>query len=316
MFISQRRKMNKQDSYLDYAENVRCFSPESVRALRNDLNKFQVFLESNSIEAGDVTEMQARAFIAGENRKGASRATVNRLLSNLRSYYRYLIRHQLAQSNPFVLVRSLKKDMKLPETLFEKEAELIINMPEGNDLWSLRDSLLFELLYSTGCRVSEVVSLNAGSFNTYTSSFVVRGKGGKDRNVFLGPEGTAKLDRYLNLREEQGLFEKEKSGGSEIFSRKSPLFINRNNGRLTQRGVFYIVQKYFSVSGVMKKVSPHTFRHSFATHMLNRGADIRVVQEMLGHASLSTTQIYTHMSIDKLKDIYASAHPHAMRRRK
>ncbi|MBN2652355.1 MAG: tyrosine recombinase [Spirochaetales bacterium] len=297
--------MNKFKAYLDYAEKIKSFSPDSMKALKNDLNKFGEFLAKEGLELEQVSYSDARAFIALQNRQEYAKTSVNRLLSNIKGFYKYLSKHKLVEVNPFFQIKSLKKELKLPDCLFEKEAELVLDLPESDDIWGLRDSLLLELLYNTGCRISEALSLEIDSFRRSDSSFLIEGKGGKQRFVFLGPQAVEKLNRYVEERRQQGLVVQERA-----------LFVNQHGKKLTQRGAFYIIEKYFKLSGLAKKLSPHSFRHSFATHLLNRGADIRVVQELLGHSSLSTTQIYTHMSIDKLKDVYASAHPHALRRHK
>ncbi|MDR3201100.1 MAG: tyrosine-type recombinase/integrase, partial [Spirochaetales bacterium] len=182
---------------------------------------------------------------------------------------------------------------------------------ESEKFITARDKALFELMYSTGCRVSEIASIKiaqgkraAGAFwGPGMSRFKILGKGGKDRFVFAGPSALEALEAYLPLREER------------LAAQVNALFINFHGGALTVRGIFYLLARNLRKKGIEKPASPHTLRHSFATHILNGGADIRVVQELLGHASLSTTQVYTHLSLDALKDIHAKAHPHGLRRK-
>jgi integrase/recombinase XerC/integrase/recombinase XerD len=227
------------------------------------------------------------------------------MLSALRRYFEYQVRYEKRATNPFAAVRSLKRDQRLPDFFFEEEMEQLLALPDESFLGK-RDRAILELLYSTGCRVAELVSINISGLNYKRQSIRIVGKGNKERFVFIGREAMRALDAYLLVREEH-------------VDRNDPdavqaLFINSRGGRITTRGVFYIIRKYIEMAGVPKKVGPHTFRHSFATHVLDRGADIRAVQELLGHSSLSTTQVYTHLGLDRLKKIYRKAHPHARKR--
>lgn len=297
--------MNNFKAYLDYAEKIKNFSPDSIKALKNDLKKFADFLQVEGLSLAEVNTIHARAFIALQNRQKLAKTSVNRLLSSVKGFFNYLVKHKVVEHNPFYQQKSFKKDFQLPDTMFEKEVEMVLDLPELKDVWGFRDSLLLELLYSTGCRISEAISLDITAFRERDASFLIKGKGGVQRFVFLGPSAVEKFYKYVDMRNANALLKQDNA-----------LFINRQGKRITQRGAFYIIKKYFRMSGLAKNLSPHSFRHSFATHLLNRGADIRLVQELLGHSSLSTTQIYTHMSIDRLKDVYASAHPHALRQQK
>jgi site-specific recombinase XerD len=233
--------------------------------------------------------------------------SINRRLSCLRSFFAYLRRGGLIEANPLAGIAGLKKTRGLPVFLFEDEMEKLLDI-EGLDFTSVRDRALLEVLYSSGCRVGELASLKLERGAPSTRRLKVLGKGGRERYVFLGESARRALAAWLA----------ERSARLEVAGRRDEraLFINSRGGALSTRGVFYIVARRAAEKGLEKPAHPHTLRHSFATHVLNRGADIRVVQELLGHASLSTTQVYTHLGLDALKDIYASAHPHGMRRRR
>ncbi|MFW5684246.1 MAG: tyrosine-type recombinase/integrase, partial [Spirochaetota bacterium] len=205
---------------------------------------------------------------------------------------------------PLEGVRGLRKQRHLPTFLFEAEMGRLLTL-EGDDFTTLRDRLILELLYSTGCRISELVMINLDDIDFKRGRILVHGKGRKDRIVFLGKTAREVLADYLPYRSER----LARLGRRD----EKALVMNANGQRITQRGVAGIIQKRVLEKGIAKRVSPHTFRHSFATHILDHGADIRVVQELLGHSSLSTTQVYTHLGLGALKRIYEQAHPHAER---
>jgi site-specific recombinase XerD len=241
---------------------------------------------------------------------GLSARSVNRIVSGIRGYYRYQERFGKVRSNPFADVKSQRTEKRLPSFLFEEEMAKLLEMPahpaagrQGDGPFrSIRDRAVLELLYSTGCRISELVSLDVTDLNLKERSATVMGKGSKERTVFIGKEAFATLREYLERRGERAAKDAD-SGGA--------LFINLRGTRLTDRGVRFILTSYLQAANFGKRVTPHTFRHSFATHLLDRGADIRAVKELLGHASLSTTQVYTHVSLERLKKVYGRAHPHA-----
>ncbi len=293
--------------YLDYLAGVRKLSPATVRSYERDLGLFSAFLEERELTENAVDGEAVRGFVASRSRAGDAASSLNRAISTLKGYYRYRIRHGFSEANPFDAQKSFRKSGKLPTFLFEKEIEGLLELPDEG-FWGLRDRLIMELLYSTGCRVSELIGINLGDINLKEKTILVRGKGGKDRFVFIGNPAFTVLVEYLSLRSAHLAKDASPSPGARDAGKA--LLLNRKGSRLTQRGVAYLIEKYLDRSTVAKRVSPHTFRHSFATHLLDRGADIRVVQELLGHAHLSTTQIYTHLGIGRLKEIYRKAHPH------
>jgi len=289
-------------SYIEYLRSVRNLSPHSIRAYSNDIAVFVKFIEDRGKAITDTRFEDLRAYISMLSGNRLSAKSINRKISAIRGFFRFLNREKLMSGNPADNIRSLKYSRHLPSFLFEDEMKELL-AADFNDFWSLRDKTIFEFLYSTGCRVSESTALNVGDLDLKGGSAIVKGKGRKDRVVFLGESTKNLLRQYLLKRK---YFAKR----SDPESLKA-LFINHHGRRITNRGVQYILSRYLENYEIMKKVSPHTFRHSFATHLLNRGADIRIVQELLGHSSLSTTQVYTHIGLEKLKKVYLDAHPHA-----
>jgi integrase/recombinase XerC/integrase/recombinase XerD len=259
-------------------------------------------LNRSGVTEEEIDHKTVRGFLAELSRAGHSVSTINRMLSALRSYFEYQVKYEKRSDNPFSRIRSLKKEDYLPDFFFEKEIGALIDLP-SDDFLGTRDRLILELLYSTGCRVQELVSIDIKDVGFKERSIRIVGKGRKERMVFIGAKAFSALEAYMRIRE-------------QYIDTRDPdatnaLFLNNRGRRITVRGVFYIIRKYSATLALPKKISPHTFRHTFATHILDHGADIRVVQELLGHASLSTTQVYTHLGIERLKKIYEQAHPHA-----
>ncbi len=296
-------------SYYHYLSVVRHLAENTTAAYRRDLELFDRYLEVNGLDEESIDQRQARGFVGYLSEQGLSSRSINRVLSCLRGYYRF--RQQFSEEggpgNPFKALKSLKQELSLPSFLFEDEIATLLDRPV-KDFWSARDLLLLEMLYSTGCRVAELVAINLMDLDFKEGSLRVIGKGKKERLVFVGARAKRAIKDYL-LRRKAALTGLKSEP-------EAALFVNRRGGRLSVRGVQYILDRIVEASDLPKAVSPHTFRHSFATHILNRGGDIRVVQELLGHASLSTTQVYTHLELDRLKNVYRSAHPHARSQRR
>lgn len=290
------------DDYLAYLQSVRNLAPTSVRAYTNDLGLFSAWLTEQDLKATELDAALIRRFVAHLSRQNAAVSTINRMISSIRGYYRFLTRTDRAAHNPMEGIRGLKRPQPLPSFLFEDEISHLLEL-RGADFTALRDRLILELLYSTGCRISELVMIDLDDIDFKRGRILVHGKGRKDRFVFVGGAAAEVLRDFLPLRS-------ERLTRLGVRSEKA-LVVNANGRRITQRGVAGIIQKRIMEKGIAKKVSPHTFRHTFATHILDHGADIRVVQEMLGHSSLSTTQVYTHLGLGALKRIYEQAHPHA-----
>ncbi len=292
-------------TFVNFLEAERNASRETVRNYRSDLRQLASFLHAEGhgtrpLRAAGVTTEQIRAYLHWLDQKGEKASSLARKLACLRSFYRFLVREGLVQNNPAEGLKSPKLPKLLPRVLTKDDAGALLEFPVGQSSLSLRDRALLETLYSTGARVSEAVGINLGDLNLVDGLIHLRGKGRKERVV---PIGHVAIDAISRYRESLVA-----SAASDQLS--APLFLNHRGGRITTRSVARIVAQYsrFLASGA---VSPHALRHSFATHLLDEGADLRSIQEMLGHASLSTTQKYTHLAADQLAAIYDRAHPRA-----
>jgi tyrosine recombinase XerC len=282
------------EKFVRYLEVEKNYSPHTVLNYRLDLKEFHAFVKD--VPAEEIDYLTVRRFLALLKEKKQSARSLSRKLSSLRSFFRFLTREGLVKANPVLAVSSPRTEKHLPSFLTEEETARVIDAAFSTDERGLRDRAILETFYSTGMRISEVVGLNAGDIDFISGTVTVRGKGKKDRLVPIGDAATGCIRRYVASR---------KKRSSEA------VFLNKNGARITARGVRNIVAKYLRCAHIAQGVSPHTLRHSFATHLLNRGADLRSVQELLGHANLSTTQIYTHLTTDKLKSVYNKAHPRA-----
>ena len=294
-----------REDYRDYLE-ARNLSPHTLACYETDLDRYESFLKARDASPESAGVSDARAFVGSLSREGLSPRSVNRVISGVRGLYRFLEKNGLAPTNPFSEIHSLRTSKRLPSFLFEEEMAKLVELPshtacaDGESFWKVRDRAVLEVLYSTGCRISELVSLNVSDLDLASHRARVLGKGNKERFVYLGAAALEALRDYLLLRPHH------------LKAMDAPvLFINHRGTRITDRGVRFILGEYLARANLGKRVTPHTFRHSFATHLLDRGADIRAVQELLGHASLSTTQVYTHVGLDRLKKVYRRAHPHA-----
>lgn len=262
-----------------------------------------------------VNHLTIREFLAYLQRHEFSRRTVARKLSCLRSFFKYLCRLDLLKENPLVSVRTPKLEKKLPEFLHETEVEALLQLPDLTTPLGLRDKALLEVLYATGMRVSELVSLNLNTIDASDGWVVIRGKGRKERAVPVGSHALQAIGNYV-VHGRQHLNLKASDADQRLPVGQQPLFLNKLGTRLTDRSVRRILNGYIDRLALLRKVSPHTIRHSFATHLLNHGADLRAVQDMLGHSSLSTTQIYTHVTKQRLRQEYLQAHPRQAKARR
>jgi len=290
-----------KNDFLDYLSTNRNFSNNSIRAYTHDLGILAEFLERGGLDFKNLDSMNSRSFVGSLGRRKLKESTINRVISSIKSFYRYCIRCSILEANPFSHVRSISNRRKIPDVLSFVEINKMFGKTD-HSFTGIRDRMILELLYSTGCRVSELATLKVSDLELKKRMAFVNGKGGKSRWVFLTRGTSDQISLYLPLR--------EKNVNKTGIIKDNTLIINRNGNGISSRGIRYIINKYVKAAGIIKHVSPHTFRHSFATHMLNNGAGIRVVQEMLGHSSIATTQIYTHVGIDRLKDVYRTAHPH------
>jgi tyrosine recombinase XerC len=290
------------NKYVNYLEAERNASPYTVRNYTTDLLGFFNFLKTKGISSlKEVDRHVLRDYLSHLMEEGIVKASIARKLSAIRSFYRYLVREKIVTANPVANTSSPKLDRRLPSFLTPEEVVRLLEAPNLSTPQGQRDRALIELLYASGLRVSELVNLDMGQVNFDTDEIRVWGKGSKERVVLMGKPAAAALSTYLS----QG---RPKLLGNK---RSSALFVNRYGGRLIGRRVQRILEKYASLAGINKRVYPHLLRHTFATHLLDGGAGLRVVQELLGHANLSSTQIYTHVTKSQAKKVYLSAHPMA-----
>jgi len=284
------------DRFIRYLEIEKNYSPHTILNYRLDLADFAKFISESSIDKVDY--LLLRKYLAVLKEKNLGARSVGRRLSALRSFFKFLTREGLIKTNPILMLSSPKLDKRLPQFLTEEETAKLIESAfakNEEDQMGLRDRAILETFYSTGIRISELVGLSLDDVDFIGGTAKVYGKGKKERIVPIGDAALKTIRKYLQKRKKQA----------------DAIFLNKSGKRIGTRGVRGIVGKYILSAGLKHGVSPHTLRHSFATHLLNRGADLRTVQELLGHANLSTTQIYTHLTTDKLKSIYDKAHPHA-----
>lgn len=298
-------------SFLDHLTIERALSSNSISAYRRDLTRFEFFLDQEKRDFEGLKEDDVIGFEVWLKGLGLAVTSINRNISALKSFYKYLAQ-EFSTINPVSTVSSSKVPRRLPKALTIKEITLLIESTkrEGDPI-SIRDHAIIELLYGTGARVSEIVGIDINDFahgdiegNSITT-LKLRGKGAKERIVPLGSFAKNALDEYL-VRIRPKLVIRSKSARLE-----SALFLNQRGSRLSRQSAWQIISDAADATGLAGKVSPHVFRHSYATHLLDGGADIRVVQELLGHASVTTTQIYTLITIDKVREAYATAHPRA-----
>jgi len=284
------------EKFMRYLEIEKNYSEHTITNYKLDLKDFKKFLGDTELEKVDYLAL--RKYLAVLKERNLGTRTVGRKLSTLRSFFKFLIRDGLLKTNPIVILSSPKLEKHLPAFMTEDEVTRLIEsaFPRNElDELSLRNRAILETFYSTGIRISELVGLDLEDIDFIGGIVKVMGKGKKERLAPIGDTATLSIRKYLDRRKKQA----------------DALFLNKNGKRITTRGVRGIFGKYIRLAGIRQGISPHTLRHSFATHLLNRGADLRTVQELLGHANLSTTQIYTHLTTDRLKSVYDKAHPRA-----
>jgi integrase/recombinase XerC len=325
--------------YLSYLQSVRRVAARTLEAYGDDLSRFAAYCENHGIDPETADSYGVQGFIADLSFEGTSAASINRRLSSIRGFYRWLIRFRGRTDNPCDALRNVKVPQNLPSVLWEDEMAGFAELPETrNMLWPARDKALILTMYSAGLRIAELVSLSMNMITGNMEGARITGKGGKERAVFFSDEARAALFDYLPERTAKimssGLLSENSphrgtkaQGGkkNQQYLPKNPclrasvrdlanngaVFISARGRAISVPGVRWIIGQYAQVSGMGKNIHPHSLRHSFATHLVNAGCDVRIVQEMMGHASLSTTQRYAHVNIENLKRVYAKAHPHS-----
>ncbi len=288
------------EGYLNYLLIERGVAPNTLEAYGRDLQRHLAFIRQKGLshfkEATPEIIVEYLVLIKNE---GLSANSMNRALAALRGFYKYLFMEKLIEQTPLANIELAKVWMRLPDTISKEEMKIILAQPGDKTPAALRDTAMLELLYATGIRVSELINLTMNSINWQVGFLTVMGKGSKERIVPIGKTAYDCVREYVDKARPQLMQKKS----TEV------LFLNRFGGKFTRQGFWKLVIRYSSKAGLMKKVHPHTFRHSFASHLLEGGADLRTVQVMLGHADISTTQIYTHITRDRLKEIHQKYHP-------
>ena len=281
-------------TYLKIEKNV---SPHTLTNYGIDLREFQVSLRDKSLDK--VSYVDIRLFLARMKEKKFSKRTIARKMACLRSFFKFLCREGYLKSNPAIGLQTPKLERRLPIFMDADQVVRLIESPDLSDVYGTRDRAILETLYSSGVRVGELVGLNKDSIDFIGGVIKVAGKGKKERLAPIGDKALRAIRNYF-----------QKAGKLKIKDKKA-VFINKSGRRMTDRAVRRVIEKYIHKMSMNEKISPHSLRHSFATHLLDRGADLRSVQELLGHANLSTTQIYTHVTTERLKNVYEKVHPRA-----
>ena len=306
-------------AFLRFLALNRNASAHTVRAYESDLTQFigyaaaQADLKKRDLRPDQLDREALRGFLGQLHKQGLSRATAARKLAAVRTFLRYLRREEIIDNDPGGLVATPKRDIRMPAHLSEGEMTALLDAPAGDTPLSRRDRAILELFYASGLRLSELTGLDVEDLNLSAKMVRVLGKGRKERIVPFNGSTAKAMRAYLNDRENLIRSHDTQGQTDRRGRRRDPLFVNYRGGRLTVRSVDRLVRRYVAASSVRTGISPHALRHSFATHLLQRGADLRAIQELLGHASLSTTQRYTHVNTAQLLDVYRKAHPRAFK---
>lgn len=292
------------DEFLLYLGAVRGLSENTVLGYKNDLKELQKFL-APTLDIQTITKENLLLSIGQLSKEKKAAASVNRFIAAVRTMFSYALKFGYIKKNPALDLKTVKLPKRVPNFMTQAEVQELCSEPENNELlWESRDRALFLMLYSSGCRISEITNLKLDDFMDNYHSAIVTGKGNKQRKVFFAQEARNALALYLQDR-------KKVLESHNIAEPTRQVFINQKGHPLSVGGVRFIISKYSGAEGTNHHINPHAFRHTFATTMIGNGADVRLVQEMLGHSSISTTQRYTHITTERLIDIYNKAHPHS-----
>lgn len=285
--------------FLEYLKIEKNYSINTINSYNKDLNDFQNYLMIQKIKLEKTDYDFIRKYLVHMYEKKYEKKTIARHISTLRTFYKYLLREKIIKNNPMTLISNPKMDKKLPNFLYYNELEKLLSIPDKNTTLGIRDALILELLYSTGIRVSELINIKLKDINFDDKKILILGKGNKERYVLYGNKLKELLELYL--QEVRG----------KLVRNNDYLVLNKNGEKITDRGVRLIITKTLKKGSLDYHVSPHTLRHTFATHLLENGADLKSVQELLGHSSLSSTQVYTHVTNQRLRSVYLKTHPRA-----
>lgn len=289
-------------SFIHYLTVERGLSKNTLLSYERDLKPFlQYLLDSGMTDVNQVHRQHIMTYLVGLKEAGKATSTLSRNMASIRSFFQFLLRDDKIELDPSVHLETPKIERRLPKVLSMNEVELLLQAPQESTPFGQRDRAMLELLYATGIRVSELISLTLDDVHLQLGFIKCMGKGSKERIIPLGSLAIQSIDTYITR------------GRGELTKKKKSmvLFVNHHGNALTRQGFWKIIKKYSKEIGIKKEITPHTLRHSFATHLLENGADLRSVQEMLGHADISTTQIYTHVTKTRLRDVYAKSHPRA-----
>ncbi|MCT6877419.1 MAG: site-specific tyrosine recombinase XerD [Lactobacillus apis] len=299
------KKMNKLqedvEDYLRYSQIERGLSDNTIFAYRQDLMDFLVFLKKEGLDSWPTKAVDIDAFLAEQRDLNKATSSISRMISSLRKFYQWLVRQNIQKINPMLEIDSPKKEHRLPVALSVDEVTKLLDQPDVTKKLGIRDRALLETLYATGIRVSELINLKFSDLHEELKLLKVLGKGSKERLIPISDVAISWIKSYQEKVRDPLLL---KSG-----KYTDTIFLNNRGGALTRQAVWQIIKRYCQMAGIRKNVTPHTLRHTFATHLLENGADLRVVQEILGHSDISTTQIYTNLSQQHILQVYAKTHP-------
>ena len=287
------------DAFVIFLIEEKGFSSHTIKSYKNDINKFLSFLLKKSIDLKKVSKKEIRDFLADQYDLGLSKKTIARRLASIKSFFKFLLNSNYVSYNPTLFLSTPKISKKLPDFIETKMIDELMDQPDHHTEKGLRDKAILELFYSTGMRLSELINLNIGSVDDKNNLIKVFGKGSKERLIPFGKRAKLCLEDYLNKR-----VLRWSSSNKDI-----PLFVNGKNKRIPRRTIQRRISNYIKMISSGKRLGPHTLRHTFATHLMERGADIRAVGDLLGHSSLSSTQVYTHVKPEKMKEVYKQSHP-------
>ena len=299
--------MNREiDNFMDYLKNQKNYSDYTINNYYKDLIDYSLFLDSHNLQFDKMDYKKCVDYLRYLDEKNLKRTSVSRKLSSLRTFYKYLVLNNKSDNNPFMLVSSPKKEKRIPKFINYENIEEIFNMPDINTEVGQRERVILEILYSSGVRVSELVSIKLSDIDFSEKTIVITGKGNKERMVSFGDYAKDAIDLYI------------KDGRKKLLGdiKSDYLIVGHNKESLTTRRVEQIIDDIIKHTSIKLNITPHVFRHTFATHLLDQGCDLIVVQELLGHTSLSSTEIYTHVSNEQIRNVYLNAHPRSKRNMK
>ncbi len=301
IFLSNQKLI---ELFLNYLISERDYSVLTKKAYQEDIEQFNVFLQqTGDSDFSKVTIQDVRIYLGELNENKLSRNSVSRKISSLRAFYQFLLRNNLAEDNPFSYVHLKKKNLRLPRFFYEKEMDVLFQVVKGENPLDYRNEAILEVLYGTGIRVSECAGIEMKDIDFELNVLLIRGKGNKERYVPFGHYAAVAIQQYIKKARDPLMKKYQK--------RHSVLFVNHHGDGITSTGIEYVLNQVIKKSSLTSDIHPHMLRHTFATHLLNNGADMRTVQELLGHSSLSSTQIYAHVTKEKLQKNYRQFHPRA-----